>query len=334
MEPARAAPPTTYPIINSRFPLFNSLYNTNIDPKLSDEVRKEAEAALKRPHFTVLTWNVLTHEWDRKATTELQKWSERGPRILCALKEVGAKIIALQECYGPMTKFFIENLGEKYNFAVRRTYGEGKDVFKPTDEIDDEQNPIFYDKEEFDRIHNYTIDSIVKFADKLFLCIELEHKISHIHFIVINVHFSIKERERTEQVNGLTKLVEGLVRRYPVIVMGDINAFPNIPSQTQFPSYDGDRIIAKLTSNSLLKDSRSVALLGHVGDPSTYTNTPGNKTPFTGDGTPEVMLDRVLGSNKVISIAHLINNPYVGGAQPSDHKYVAVHVALIAKASK
>jgi endonuclease/exonuclease/phosphatase family metal-dependent hydrolase len=334
MEPSRAAPSTNYPIINSRFPLFNSLFTTNLDPKLSEEVRKEAEAALKRPHFTILTWNVLTHEWDRKATSELQKWHERGPRIVAAMKEVGAKLIALQECYGPMMKFFIDNLGDKYNFAVRKTSGEGKDVFKSTDEIDDEQNPIFYDKEVFDRIHNYTIEPIVRCADKLFLCIELVHKASHIHFIAINVHFSIKEKERTEQVQALMKLVEGLVRRYPVIVMGDFNAFPNIPSQTKFPAYDGDRIMAKLTSNSLLKDTRNTALLGHIGPPSTYTNDPRDKIPFTGDGTPEVMLLRALVSNKVISLAHIINNPLVGGVQPSDHKYVAAHVALVAKISK
>ena len=144
---------------------------------------------------------------------------------------------------------------------------------------------------------------------------------------VCNAHFTFANIEnRTDQAHFVAKKVQALVKRTPVIFMGDLNTFPNWPDMS-FPAFDGDYVTQILTEKTL-QDSINASVTGHLGPISTFTNKDGSVLPFEGTGTPGVFLDHIYVSKGITVLMHAVQPGTVNGHFPSDHMPVVIDCVL------
>jgi endonuclease/exonuclease/phosphatase family metal-dependent hydrolase len=234
--------------------------------------------------------------------------------IVELINDVQPDIIGVQELYSDQLNDLKSYLEPTYEFYC-----------KPCK--DGELNGIFYRRERFEpidcKVLYMTETPDIPSGGTLTMIQLKDHKTGRI-FAVFNTHLAFSNIEKREfQARFIADHVEIYAKQMPVIVMGDLNTFPNRPDLKRFPFYDGDYIHRLLTQYSL-RDARERAIIGHLGPISTFTNELDEAVPFKGTGTPGVFLDHIYVSSAIFVLVHAVQPGKVDGHFPSDHLPVIV----------
>lgn len=287
--------------------------------KYSTSQFAEIEESLNRKteRLRLVTYNMLAHTYDYK-TDPVNRWPQRLPRILDLLDEMQADIIGAQELYDHQAQDILDHFGETYVFYAL-----------PCD--DGEQNGIFYRKDRFEVVdsHVWYMSETPEVPDtETLTMLTLRDLRSGQTFAVFNAHLAFSNvNKRDYQARFIQKYAEKYAKNMPVLVTGDLNTFPNRTDLGKLPFYDGDYIHRLLTQESL-RDARDMSLLGHIGPLSTFTNATDEAIPFTGIGTPGVLLDHVYISKGITVLLHAVQPGTVDGHFPSDHMPIVVDFLL------
>lgn len=283
--------------------------------KYSRQQFSEITSVLKRKDecIRLVTYNVLFNRYDHNLDEE-NRWPQRLPRIVELLEEMRPDILSVQELF---TNQFID----------LRPHVEHTFAFYCRDCEDGELSGIFYRKERFE-----LIDSKVCYmtctpdipSSATLTMVQLKDLKTGKMFAVFNAHLSSSNAEKRDfQARFIAKNIKSFAQRMPVILTGDLNTFPNRLDLEKLPFYDGDYIHRLLTAG-VLKDSKDVSILGHLGPISTFSNASDDAIPFTGTGTPGVFLDHIYVSKGIQVLIHAVQAGTVNGHFPSDHLPVLI----------
>jgi len=257
----------------------------------------------------VMTYNMLFDLFDNNLAP-VNRWPARLPRIVALIENMNPDVIGTQELQPNQVQDLVPLLDDTYKFiSVNSSTGD--------------QDGIFIKKKRF---HIHKKELVFAESDPetpVITIVELKDKKTARVVAIANSHFSFSNIEnRALEAHLVAKKAHCLVKRMPVIFMGDLNTFPNRPDNS-FPFYDGDYIDDILTKNTL-QDSIDVSLVGHVGPIGTFTNNPPAVLPFEGTGTPGVFLDHIYVSKGITVLIHAVQPGTVDGHFPSDHMPVVI----------
>ncbi len=331
-------------ISHSVVPLLETLEN-NPPAKYSQKYRLEIEESLmkKAEKIRVVTYNVLFNLFDDSLKDKNHCWTERLPSVLACIENMHPDILCVQEVYPSQLEDLKHSLGAVFtSFVGKSTQGELNAVFYRKDRFvldtkNYQVNTLDVSSASLELPLNPNDDSVVAKIPN-FLPPNLEPgrqlTLAHFHdtltgkkFALINTHLTYyRINSREDQALFIDKLIQGLQR--PVIVSGDFNTFPNRPDRIKIPFYDGDRVCQILQRR--LKETKEVALLGHVGP--TTTTLPdffsrGSK-PFENDEDSDVILDHIFVSPDITVLINATEPIQINERFPSDHMPVIVDVLL------
>lgn len=267
----------------------------------------------KDESIRIVTYNILFNLYDHNLDHE-NRWPQRLARVVELMEEMQPDVWGVQELYPSQFKDLFPHLQESYSFYA-----------SPCE--DGELNGIFYRKDRF-KVLDRQVWSMTKTPDvpssETLTMLRLEDLKTGKCFAVFNTHLSFSKIDKREfQTRFIVKKIELYAQKMPVILMGDLNTFPNRLDLNKLPFYDGDRVQQILTSKSL-KNAREVSQLGHLGPIATFTNSSEDGIPFQGTGTPGVILDHIYVSGKVGVLMHAVQAGTVSGHFPSDHLPVLI----------
>jgi endonuclease/exonuclease/phosphatase family metal-dependent hydrolase len=265
----------------------------------------------------VATYNILFNIDDQKLDKE-NRWLQRLPRIAALIQEMQPDIIAVQELYPDQLNDLMPYLQDSFEFyAQTGEYGE--------------LNGIFYRKNRFERIDSrvwfLTSHSTIHISETLSM-IQLKDAKTGKKFAVFNTHLPFSTPDAREfHARFIVDQMASIADKMPVILTGDLNTFPNRPDLKKLPFWDGDHV-CNILSEKFLTDARNLALIGHLGPLSTFSNAIDDVIPFKGMGTPGIFLDHIFVSSKIQVLVHAVQPGTVDGHFPSDHLPVFADVIL------
>ncbi|MBA3957088.1 MAG: endonuclease/exonuclease/phosphatase family protein [Parachlamydiaceae bacterium] len=299
-------------IENSIIPLVERYESVeNLNPKKYSRLQfEEISSALasKAQRIRILSYNILASIFDYKHEP-INSWPQRLPRILELLNEMQPDVFGVQELYKDQLNDLLPFLSDTYTF-----------VGGPC--TDSEINGIFYRKERFELVDSqiWFISSTQVPSSETLTLVHLRDNITNSEFAACNTHLSFsKVDKRAFQAQFIVdKISSVFAQNVPVIFMGDLNTFTQRLDLENLPFYDGDYIHRILTKGPL-KDAKEQSLLGHLGPLSTFTNATEEAIPFTGKGTPGIVLDHIYITKGITVLVHAVQPATVGGHFPSDH---------------
>lgn len=257
----------------------------------------------------LVTFNMLFTIYEDTLSPEY-RWTQRLPRIVEVLKEIDPDLIAPQELLRVQADDLLACIGDTFAF-----YGKTSN--------DGEINGLFYRKDRFE-ITSSKIWTLSQDKWVTLTMVQLKDLRTGECFAVFNSHLTFGVVDsREEQMRAIMEYVEPVAQQMPVLLAADFNAFPNRLDLEKLPFLDGD-YIHRIVTRGTLRDSRELALLGHLGPISTFTNQPADTKPFEGLGTPGVILDRIYVSPGLQVLIHAVQPATVNGRYPSDHMPVVV----------
>lgn len=273
--------------------------------KFSKNQFHEISNALERKQekIRLVTYNMLFNLHEDRLDEE-NRWVNRLPRIVNLIEEIEPDIISTQELYPAQVQDIVSLLESDFSF------------FSGQRDEDGESYGIFYRTNRFELISsqmNYPLSSL-----------KLKDMKTGKVICVFNTHMSFSNIEKRESsAHQIVDAIDRVAKDTPVILTGDLNTFPGRLDLKDLPFYDGD-YIHRILSKGALKNSSELALLGHFGPISTFTNKEDNVKPFQGTGTPGIILDYIYVSNKITVLTHAVEPSTVDGHFPSDHMPVLI----------
>lgn len=283
----------------------------NLNPKkYSDPQYSEISDVLSRKSERVrlVSYNMLFNLYDHNLE-EVNRWPQRLPRIVEILEDMQPDVMGVQELYQDQLNDLLPFVDSTYAFYA-----------KPCE--DGELNGIFYRKDRFEVIDSkvlYISKTPTEPASETLTMLKLRDLRTGQQFGVFNVHLAFGNiNKRDFQARFIAEQVEDYSKNTPVLLMGDLNLFPNRLDLEKLPFLDGDYVNRILTKGSL-KNARDVSILGLLGPLSTFSNSPDGVVPFEGTGTPGVFLDNIYVSKEVTVLMQAVQPGTVSGHFPSDH---------------
>lgn len=264
----------------------------------------------KAEFLRVATFNVLFDFYDDTLPEEY-RWPQRKNRVVEMILHLKPDVLGVQEVYPHLLNDLRKGLNGYAFFGEAQKGGE--------------INGIFYNAGRLT-----LIDS--RFQDPLNL-VTLRDNATGKVFAFCNTHLAfVKIDKRERQAAQVHKIISEFLREErvevpPLILTGDMNTFPNIPTLKKLPFLDGNRI-ETLLKGQILLDARECALLGHLGPLSTFSNGENDIAPFKGRGTPGVFLDHIFVTKNIAVLAHAVEPGLVDGLYASDHLPVFADIIL------
>lgn len=334
-------------ITHSIVPLLKEIEDTPPE-KYSEEhsLKINHLLAQKAQKIRVVTYNLLFNLFDVQLKDSTYSWTNRLPHIVQTIGNIKPDILCVQETYPNQLQELQKSLGDSFlHFVGSSKAGE--------------LNAIFYNKERFELdLNDYQdcgtnlsstsfevpispkddalVATIPDFLPpdlepgKQLTLVHLHDKLTGKQFVVMNTHLTFyRINSREAQAYFIADLVQRLHTLDKVVILaGDFNTFPNRPDKPGFRFYDGSYICQIF--QTVLNDTKEVALLGHVGPLASSIRDflhRGNK-PFYDTESPEVILDHIYVSPTVPVIINAIEPSLVDGRFPSDHMPVIADILL------
>lgn len=268
----------------------------------------------------IATYNVLFNITDRDLDVVYQ-WPRRLPRVCALIQEMQPDILGVQELYPDQQKDLIPYLEDSFGCFAPNCKGE--------------RNAICYNKNRFELLDSSVWEmpnnhSSIHIAETLTM-VHLFDRITKKEIAVFNTHLAhaayCSPKEREDQVRFIIGTMALFVEKIPTVLLGDLNTFMNRKNLKILPFYDGEYICNIFSENHLV-DSLNIALLGHVGPLSSFSNAPDGIHPFMGLGTPGEFLDHILVNPFIRVLIHASEPGMVDGYFPSDHFPVLIDCIL------
>lgn len=296
-----------YSAENSVVPLiehFESIDNLPVK-KFTKSQFNEITTALekKEEKIRLVSYNMLFNLYDHNLAEE-NRWPNRLPRIVDLIATMRPDIINTQELYPSQVEDLLSLIDNEFSF------------FAGQKDADGEAYGILFRTDRFE-----LLTSNIQYPLSMVQLRDLKtDKIVYIY----NTHMPLSNIEKREaNARAIAKAIEPFAQEHAVIFTGDLNTFATKLDLDKLPFYDGDHI-HRILSQGALKNSQSLALLGHFGPLSTFTNNGTDADPFQGTGTPGIVLDYIYVSNKLTVLAHATEPATVDGHFPSDHMPVMI----------
>ena len=315
-------------------------YQENYSLKINNLLAQKAQK------IRVVTYNLLFNLFDDQLKDSTYSWANRLPHIVQTIENIKPDILCVQETYPSQLQDLQKSLeGSFLHFVGSSKIGE--------------LNAIFYNKERFELDLNHYQDRGINLSSaslempinpkddalvatipdflppdlepgKQLTLVHLHDKLTHKQFVVMNTHLTFyRINSREAQAHFISELVQKLHTLDKIVILaGDFNTFPNRPDKPSFRFYDGGYICQIF--QTVLKDTKEAALLGHVGPLASSIRDflyRGNK-PFYDTESPEVILDHIYVSPTVPVIINAIEPSLVDGRFPSDHMPVIADILL------
>lgn len=308
-----AAAPCRAALENSIVPMLEKheqIENLPIQKYSKNQYSEICSALMQRGKaLRLVTFNMLFTIYDDNLSPEY-RWPERLPRIVEVLNEMRPDLIAPQELLREQVNDLLSCIGDDFAF-----YGKASNY--------GEINGLFYRKNRFE-ILSSKVWSLSQDKWVTLTMVQLKDLRTGECFAVFNSHLSFGEVDSREaQIRAIMEYVEPVAQQMAVLLAADFNVFPNRLDLVKLPFLDGDYINRIVTRGSM-RDSMELALLGHLGPISTFTNQPSETKPFEGLGTPGVILDRIYVSPGLNVLIHAVQPATVNGRFPSDHMPVVI----------
>jgi endonuclease/exonuclease/phosphatase family metal-dependent hydrolase len=305
--------------------------------KYSERHYAEIQEALKRDaeKVRVVSYNILFDLFDAQLVDKTHSWESRLPRVVASIKNMAPDLLCLQEVYPKQLEDLRSHLGAEFAFVV----GDSK-----TGEL----NVIGYRKERFESVSSTSLTMPFNPKDEALVAripdllppelepgkqLTLAHfldKLTGKHVVALNTHLTFyRVNSREDQVRFIADLISQLQAEQEVVILtGDFNTLPNRPDLSFPRFYDGTHL--EQIFQSVVKDTREVALLGSMGPLSTFTKdfSKAGSHPFEGTGTPGFILDHIYVSKEIEVIAHATEASRVDGHFPSDHMPIVADILL------
>ncbi len=265
----------------------------------------------KENKLRIVTYNMLMEKFD-KSHEEVHHWAKRLPRIVELIVEMDADVIGTQELDAKQARELMAHLQTYEFFGKPNREGEYKG--------------ILYRRSRLELLEGkyYVIQGSKAGLTKVLL---LDKKTGK-KFSLLNTHFAFSggPDKRELETKFVIKKMEEISKEMPVLFVGDLNTFPNW-REFSFPAYDGPSI-HQMFIKAGFWNAEDVALFGHLGPISTFTNAPPSTTSFRGFGSPGVILDHIYVSDGVVVLIHAVETGTVDGHFPSDHMPVIADILL------
>ena len=277
----------------------------------------------------VVTYNMLSSTYESKYDPHYT-WPQRLPRILEMIAEMKPDLLCVQEIEPSQYNDLVSAFGESYGAVGTIDNEDQAGTAQPS--------AIFYNKDRFElRQHRVVYISETPMSPsadpygntRTITVASLRDSVTGKKIAVASAHFSFFSLEsRVYAARFVSKWLKYLSPMMPVLFCGDLNTFPMRLDLHSLPAYDGDYVHRILVGGGFV-DAKDVALLGHVGPLSTYTNGQPDAIPFTGTGTPGVILDHIYVAGKAKVLAHGVQPARVDGFFASDHMPVLADILMI-----
>ena len=289
-----------------------------------NELLKHCENSLR-----VISYNMLFN-LNEDQREKVHRWKKRISRIAKLIDHIRPDIMGTQELLGDQIEDLNKYIGNRYGYFGRYS-SQGVEAGM--------DNGIFYLKERLKLLESRVIfssstpevPSVDPFGEQSFIVVaKFLDKDSGKEFLVINTHLAFYSADSREYAaNFIANFISQIDGREAVILTGDFNTFPFRPDMLNLPFYDGD-LINKIITKHDMEDSIYAAKLGHIGPLSTFTckDSDVDIKPFSGTGTPGVILDHIYINDKVNVLVHAIESARIGGYFPSDHMPVIIDVTI------
>jgi endonuclease/exonuclease/phosphatase family metal-dependent hydrolase len=264
------------------------------------------------------SYNVLYNR-DNNQEDKTHLWPERRGKVVELLQEMEPDVFGIQEDFQGHIDDILAQMGDVYDV-----------YYEPVQ--DRECNAIFYRKDRFRLVKSKTWQ--LPAPSHAIMCrtlvmAQLEDQTNGKSLAFFNTHLAFSRVDmRESQARNIGVIVARYAAKMPVLLLGDMNLFPNHPDQPALPALDGVYTKRLMMEKAGLKDSMTAALLGHVGPLSTFTNEPPSIEPFRGVGTPGVFLDNILVTEDVEVLIHATQAATVDGQFPSDHMPIFIDFLL------
>lgn len=281
--------------------------------KMLEEQVEKIDAFLNtNGRIKVLSYNILLSHLDKSHSCE-HAWDLRKERIYTLLIEHDPDILLIQEASDLQVSWLKAKLELGYQI-----YHNPNPLF--------ENLPVFLKKGRFEVLDE---KRDVVHASERIVFFELLDLVSKKKWALVNTHpnfANINERHRV--VAKLLDWIELKGLRDYALIGGDMNAFDPYLENTRLPFFDGLYLNQRFIERGVypLKDR---VLLGYFGPLSSFTNqTTDNLTPFKGEGTPGILLDRFYIGRKILPLYFAVERGKVDGEYPSDHLPIFTEIVL------
>ena len=284
---------------------------------LNEQVEKIDGFLNATGRIKVLSYNILLSHLDKTLPYE-HTWDRRKERIYTLLKEHDPDILLIQEASDLQVNWLKAQLQAEYQI-----YHNTTPLF--------ENLPIFLKKGRFQVLEE---KRDVANASERVILLELKDQLTEKKIAVVNIHPNFANMQKRHHVvdQALNWLeTKGLIDY--ALIGGDMNAFDPYIENVNLPFYDGAYLNQKFLKKGMfpLKDR---VLLGYFGPLSSFTNrSMTDLAPFSGEGTPGILLDRFYSGKKILPLYFAVERGKVDGQYPSDHLPIFTEIIVADDAS-
>lgn len=264
----------------------------------------------------LVSYNVLYPDYRGSLTDPDYTLAKRIPRIMEWLACAKPDILLLQELHPQL----LDSLAKSYTFIGKRQTKAG---------VPNEWVGVAFRSEVY-ACENMTLslidDPYVAGVQRALVVVVFKDLHTGKRLQVATAHTSFSHPD--SRLYFLRQLIATLDPTLPTMVGGDLNTFSHL-TLSSVPFLDGDYLWHQFRKAGFWV-AKEVALLGHFGPLSSFTNDPSRASPdpFCGEGTPGIVLDPVFVKGAIVVVAHGIDPAQVDGYYPSDHMPVIVDFLL------
>jgi endonuclease/exonuclease/phosphatase family metal-dependent hydrolase len=270
---------------------------------LEEQVEKIDSFLHQEKRIRILSYNILLSQLDKAHSLE-HSWEKRKERILTLINEHDPDVLLIQEA-SDLQKTWLKNRLE----STHLIYENKTPLF--------ENLPIFLKKGRFEVLDE---KRHVVHASERIVFLELVDLVSAQKWAIVNIHPNFANmQKRHHVVDQALNWIETKNLTDYTLIGGDMNAFDPYIENVNLPFYDGAFLNQRFLKKGVfpLKDR---VLLGYFGPLSSFTNrSMTDLTPFSGEGTPGILLDRFYSGKKILPLYFAVERGKVDGQYPSDH---------------
>lgn len=284
---------------------------------LHEQVEKIDSYLGHNGRIKILSYNILLSQLDKAHSSE-HSWDKRKEHIFTLINEHDPDVLLIQEASDIQVSWLKNRLE-----STHLVYENENPLF--------ENLPIFLKKGRFEVLDE---KRDVVHASERAVFLELKDQVSDQKWAVVNIHPNFANMQKRHQVvdQALNWLeTKGLIDY--ALIGGDMNAFDPFIENVNLPFYDGAYLNQKFLRKGMfpLKDR---VLLGYFGPLSSFTNrSMTDLTPFSGEGTPGILLDRFYSGKKILPLYFAVERGKVDGHYPSDHLPIFTEIIVADDAS-
>lgn len=269
------------------------------------------------------TFNIRRIGWEAQ---EKNKWEKRKDVVFSMIKNIQPDIIGFQEVSTQQRSDLTENLSNYNSFGDARNMfanfsqslvlnsSKLVGMFLEKYKIQDEQSPIFYDRDKFNvkEYGTFSLNAVYSLVPRICTWGFFEEKATGNYFYVYNTHLDhMSSAIRSKQIDIIFEDIKRRTKNFPVILMGDFNAII-------YGKGPDAQILQKIADESFV-DAKKIA---QVVEGPEKTQTGWNNEKLKA-------IDHIFIRNNAVQVLrHVVVDNKIDDTMVSDHRLVLADIVL------